>query len=133
LCNEISEYFHTLNNTGLRTLEHRYLKAMAGTGWTGKGTGALLGGIVGAVLIPKIGLLLGAVIGALWGHQYDQSQSAAGKRFSGFSRISSAERQQVFFESVFLAMGRLAKVDGRVSEEEIQVARSFMHRWGLGP
>jgi DnaJ like chaperone protein len=30
-------------------------------------------------------------------------------------------------------MGRLAKVDGRVSEEEIQVARSFMHRWGLGP
>ncbi len=106
---------------------------MAKTGWTGKWTGAFLGGIVGSALIPRIGFLLGAVIGAIWGHQYDLSRAGSGKGFSGFSRISSAERQQVFFESVFLAMGRLAKADGRVSEEEIRVARSFMHQWGLGP
>jgi DnaJ like chaperone protein len=42
-------------------------------------------------------------------------------------------RQQVFFESVFLAMGHLAKADGRVSAEEIQVARSVMHQWKLRP
>jgi DnaJ like chaperone protein len=106
---------------------------MARIGWTGKWTGAFLGGFVGSALIPRIGFLLGAVIGAIWGHQYDLSRAGSGKGFSGFSRISSAERQQVFFESVFLAMGRLAKADGRVSEEEIQVARSFMHQWGLGP
>jgi DnaJ like chaperone protein len=106
---------------------------MVRTGWTGKWTGAILGGFVGSALIPKIGFLLGAAIGAMWGHQYDRSRAGSGKGFRGFSRISSAERQQVFFESVFLGMGRLAKADGRVSEEEIQVARSFMHQWGLGP
>jgi DnaJ like chaperone protein len=106
---------------------------MARTGWTGKWTGAILGGFVGSALIPKIGFLLGAAIGAIWGHQYDLSRAGTGKGFRGFSRISSAERQQIFFESVFLAMGRLAKADGRVSEEEIQVARSFMHQWGLSP
>ena len=42
-------------------------------------------------------------------------------------------RQQVFFESMFLAMGHLAKADGRVSEEEIRVARSLMHQWQLRP
>ena len=30
-------------------------------------------------------------------------------------------------------MGHLAKADGRVSEEEIQAARSTMHRWRLRP
>lgn len=107
---------------------------MSKTGWTGKWIGALVGGFIGSALIPRVGFLLGAVLGALWGHQYDVSRAGSGRKgFSGFSRISSAERQQVFFETVFLAMGRLAKADGRVSEEEIQVARSFMHQWGLGP
>jgi len=106
---------------------------MGSTGWTGKWIGAILGGFVGSALIPRIGFLLGAIIGALWGHQYDVGRAKAGAGFTGFSRISSAERQRVFFETVFLAMGRLAKADGRVSEEEIQVARSFMHQWGLGP
>jgi DnaJ like chaperone protein len=106
---------------------------MARTGWTGKWIGAILGGFIGSALIPRIGFLLGAIIGAMWGHEYDKGRGQSDSGFSGFSRISSAERQRVFFESVFLAMGRLAKVDGRVSEEEIQVARSFMHQWGLGP
>lgn len=30
-------------------------------------------------------------------------------------------------------MGNIAKVDGRVSEDEIRAARSVMHRMGLGP
>lgn len=52
----------------------------------------------------------------------------------GFSFYGGAlERQKVFFESMFLAMGHLAKADGRVSEEEIQVARSIMHQWQLRP
>ena len=106
---------------------------MAKTGWTGKWAGALIGGFVGSTMIPRLGFLLGAVFGALWGHQYDVSRAGSRKGFGSFSRVSSAERQKVFFESVFLAMGRLAKADGRVSEAEIQVARSFMHRWGLGP
>ena len=53
--------------------------------------------------------------------------------FGGFSRASAAERQKIFFESMFLAMGHLAKADGRVTEEEIQIARSIMHQWQLRP
>jgi DnaJ like chaperone protein len=52
----------------------------------------------------------------------------------GFTFAHNArERQQVFFESFFLVMGHLAKADGHVSEEEIQAARSTMHRWRLRP
>ena len=43
------------------------------------------------------------------------------------------DRQRVFFETTFLVMGHLAKADGRVSEEEIQAARSVMHRMRLRP
>jgi DnaJ like chaperone protein len=57
-----------------------------------------------------------------------------GGAFGGFSFSGGGhERQKVFFESMFLAMGHLAKADGHVSEEEIQVARTVMHQWGLRP
>jgi DnaJ like chaperone protein len=52
----------------------------------------------------------------------------------GFGRgSSSAAVQQVFFETTFLVMGHLAKADGRVSEEEIQAARTVMHHMRLRP
>jgi DnaJ like chaperone protein len=38
-----------------------------------------------------------------------------------------------FARALFQSMGYLAKVDGRVSEDEIRAARSVMHRLGLGP
>ena len=102
---------------------------MNSSGWIGK----LIGGLVGLILSK--GTLLGALIGVAVGHQFDRGfggnrpQPGSG----GFSRASRAQRQQVFFESVFTAMGHLAKVDGRVSEEEIQAARSYMHAIRLGP
>lgn len=99
---------------------------MSKVGWTGKLVGALLG-----LLLSKfslVGAIIGLVIGHLW---FDKGFASGGadRRFNGFS---SASRQKVFFDSIFLAMGRLAKADGRVSEQEIQIARSIMHQWGLG-
>ncbi len=38
-----------------------------------------------------------------------------------------------FVRGLFQAMGHLAKIDGRVSEDEIRAARLVMHRLGLGP
>lgn len=38
-----------------------------------------------------------------------------------------------FARALFQTMGYLAKVDGRVTEDEIRAARSVMHRLGLGP
>ena len=87
--------------------------------------------VCSASLLSK-GSLLGAALGVLVGHQFDRGFSGTGSA-RGFSGPSAAERQKLFFESIFLAMGHLAKADGRVSEAEIQAARSVMHQWGLGP
>jgi DnaJ like chaperone protein len=107
---------------------------MAGKNWNGAITGGLIGGFIGSLLWPRVGFFIGAILGAFWGYQYDRTNSRAGHRsFRGFAGASAAERQKVFFTSVFLAMGRLAKVDGHVSEQEIQTARSVMHQWGLSP
>jgi DnaJ like chaperone protein len=104
---------------------------MGRAGWVGK----LIGGVLGLVLSRYS--LLGAAVGVFIGHQFDKGMAGTlkggGRGFGGFSRVSAAERQQVFFESLFTAMGHLAKADGRVSEEEIQIARSVMHQWRLRP
>lgn len=93
--------------------------------WVGK----LLGGLVGLVLSK--GGLLGMLLGILVGHQFDRGFTGGPR--GGFARVSPARRQKVFFESVFLAMGHLAKADGRVSEEEIRAARAYMHAIHLSP
>ena len=38
-----------------------------------------------------------------------------------------------FARALFQSMGYLAKVDGRVTEDEIRATRAVMHRLGLGP
>jgi DnaJ like chaperone protein len=107
---------------------------MARNSWKGTWTGVFVGGLIGSSFLPRVGFLLGAVIGGLFGYQYDKGAAGgAGRAFDRFSGAPAAARQKVFFETVFLAMGRLAKADGRVSEEEIQIARSIMHQLGLGP
>lgn len=93
--------------------------------WVGKIGGAIAGFIVSG------GSLIGAVLGGFLGHQFDRGLNTGSGPFAGGA--SSAERQQVFFETTFLVMGHLAKADGRVSEEEIQAARTVMHRMQLRP
>jgi DnaJ like chaperone protein len=91
--------------------------------WYGK----IGGGIVGLI----VGGPVGAAIGALIGHQFDRGLSLGG--WSSGQQFSQAARQQTFFETTFWVMGALAKADGRVSEEEIQAARSVMHQMQLRP
>lgn len=86
--------------------------------WMGKLVGAALGF---AVLGPA-----GSLLGALLGHQFDAGWSGVASR--GATRI-----QRLFFEVTFEVMGRLAKLDGRVSEQEIRVARRIMHGMRLSP
>jgi DnaJ like chaperone protein len=68
----------------------------------------------------------GSVFGALLGHQFDQG---LGGSFAGAGRRA----QGAFFTTTFEVMGHVAKVDGRVSEEEVQIARRIMHAMQLGP
>lgn len=86
--------------------------------WFGKALGAALGV---AVAGPW-----GAVIGAALGHQFDQG-------LHGGAGGTSADARQLFFATSFQVMGHVAKVDGRVSEEEIRMARRIMHAMNLQP
>jgi DnaJ like chaperone protein len=90
------------------------------TQWFGKAIGAVLGFAVGG----PFGLLLGG----LAGHQFDQGAQTRFARGRG-----SAQTQRLFFEVTFEVMGHLAKVDGRVTEEEIRIARRIMHSMHLSP
>jgi DnaJ like chaperone protein len=86
--------------------------------WFGKAIGAALG--------MALGSYPGAVLGALLGHQFDQG---LGDTLPG----ATPRAQQIFFAVTFEVMGRVAKVDGRVTEEEVQIARRIMHRMQLKP
>lgn len=55
--------------------------------------------------------------------------------YRSFEREGTTTRRlnDGFARALFQSMGYLAKVDGRVTEDEIRAARSVMHRLGLGP
>src|SRR5882762_2286792 len=91
--------------------------------WIGKLTGGLLGA---AALGP-----IGAVLGVLLGHQFDEHGDELQARLSaGEDVVAIGER---FFRATFRVMGYLAKADGRVSEREIAAARGVMSELHLNP
>ena len=78
--------------------------------WFGKS----IGGLIGAAIAGPVGSLLGVLLG----HQFDQNV--------GGRRGSVREISRLFFETTFEVMGQVAKIDGRVSEDEVRVARRIM-------
>jgi DnaJ like chaperone protein len=57
-------------------------------------------------------------------------------KLSGFGKMGGigglkTERQRIFIETVFSLMGKLAKADGRVSEQEIAHVEQFMQQLGM--
>ncbi len=85
--------------------------------WFGK----IMGGSVGFML----GGPIGALVGVSLGHALIDDKARAGYAESG--RMSGQEqRQAVFFTATFAMLGKMAKADGRVCENEINVVRSFM-------
>ncbi len=85
--------------------------------WMGK----LIGGAIGFVL----GGPLGAVAGATFGHAFDIGEDQY--LSSGNRVLSSGETSQLaFFVATFSMLAKLAKVDGQISEEEINSIRSVM-------
>lgn len=108
----------------------------SGLNRSGWGNGFWIGKLAGFGIGLMRGGLSGAIIGAVLGHLLDRYLDArfgsGGQRSFGRGSTSTAV-QQVFFETTFLVMGHLAKADGRVSEEEIQTARTVMHQMRLRP
>lgn len=86
--------------------------------WWGKAIGAGLGLFIAGPI--------GSILGALLGHQLDQGLTA---QLGG----GAGQTQALFFRTTFEVMGHLAKVDGRVTEEEVRIARRIMHAMRLSP
>lgn len=85
--------------------------------WFGK----IMGGSVGFML----GGPIGALIGVSLGHALIDDKTRAGYAEQG--RLTGQEqRQAVFFTATFAMLGKMAKADGRVCEDEIGVVRAFM-------
>ncbi len=80
-----------------------------------------------------IGLLIagwpGALIGLGFGWFYENSSLSKPRVFGPFADLQ-AKREQ-YFVSTFRLMGHVAKADGRISEEEIELTETLMQRMGL--
>ncbi|MBN0986900.1 MULTISPECIES: co-chaperone DjlA [Amphritea] len=74
-----------------------------------------------------IGLMSGGLFGLVFGAGIAVALSSLLKNALG----NALNPQDAFFRATFTVMGKLAKADGRVSEEEIQYAREVMNRMGL--
>ena len=86
--------------------------------WWGK----LIGGAVGFSMGGPIGMLIGGILG----HKLvdKPNEDALG---------NNELTQATFFSATFSIMGHIAKADGRVSEDEIAMARQIMDHMRLNP
>ncbi|MDB6089488.1 MAG: hypothetical protein JWN85_2272 [Gammaproteobacteria bacterium] len=93
--------------------------------WTGK----VVGGILGMLTLGPIG----AAVGLVLGHQFDEEagNAEADPRLGGSESLAALGER--FFRTTFRVMGYLAKADGRVSEREISAARGVMSDLHLNP
>ncbi len=90
--------------------------------------GKIIGTLAGLATTKPLFVLLGLLLG----HQFDRGFVEHFRRFreQGEQVVGLTD---AFVRALFRCMGHLAKIDGRVSEEEIRAARSVMHRIGLNP
>lgn len=88
------------------------------------GWGKIAGFVLGLLLTRS---LFGALVGLVIGH------FLLDRRGGGFIGGDSEDVRRSFFETTFSVMGHVAKADGRVSENEIRMARAVMNHLKLSP
>lgn len=89
-------------------------------GWLGAGVGFVLGRMVGGT----IGGLIGAMVGAYWTSEPNQKSWP-------HSTQANLEAQRLFLASLSALLAKMAKADGRVSEDEIATATHIFQRFQL--
>lgn len=87
--------------------------------------GKIFGAFFGGLIAGPIGFLIGLLIGYFF-DQGLQINSVSSVQHVNFAKTA-------FFKSTFMIMGYLAKADGRISEQEIQMARNVMAQLQLNP
>jgi len=87
-----------------------------------------LGKIVGGTIGFALGGPLGAVAGAAFGHGFDRNeqQYLEGDAQTPKNLSYNEEAQLTFFVSAFSMLSKIAKADGRVSEQEIKIIDNFI-------
>ena len=98
-----------------------WAKGESAMAWWGTALGGTFGLLVGGPL--------GAMVGAMVGRGIDRGAERV--HAFGHAGVDPVRLKELFLETSFSVMGRLAKADGRVSETEIAYARSVMDRMGL--
>jgi len=84
----------------------------------------LIGVIAGYYFFEFFGALLGLFVGSF----IDRIRVYGS---GGMNPLQNALRQAVFLETVFVSMGKLAKADGQVSQDEIDHVEQFMQKLGM--
>lgn len=85
-----------------------------------------IGVVVGYFLLDWVGAFIGLILGAVIDRIRALGEGA-------FNPLHAVLRQAVFLETTFFALGKLAKADGRVSEQEIAHTEQLMHKLGMTP
>ena len=84
----------------------------------------LIGVIAGYYFFGFFGALFGLFVGSF----FDRMRAYGS---GGVNPLQNALRQAVFIETVFISMGKLAKADGHVSQDEIDHVEQFMQKLGM--
>jgi DnaJ like chaperone protein len=84
----------------------------------------LIGVIAGYYFFGLFGVLLGLFVGS-----FIDRMRAYGS--GGMNPLQNVLRQAVFLETVFISMGKLAKADGHVSQDEIDHVEQFMQKLNM--
>ncbi len=84
----------------------------------------LIGVIAGSYFFGFWGALLGFFLGSF----LDRVRVYG---TGGMNPLHNALRQGVFLETIFISMGKLAKADGHVSQDEINHVEQFMQKMGM--
>ncbi len=109
-------------SVGCHTSSYKWIVGRIG-GWLGRFGGTALG----ALLAGWSGALIGFVLGALT----DRQMRLAPYRARRWRRITDGAEAGTFHAVLFGWLGHLAKIDGRVSEAEVDAARGVMFELGL--
>lgn len=92
--------------------------------WWGK----LIGAFFGYLIAGPAGALLGILVGNFFDRGLSDYFSRPHWTYHSEKRKAV---QKIFFDATFSVMGHIAKADGRVSRQEIQMAQTLMHEMGL--
>ncbi|MBA2657049.1 MAG: co-chaperone DjlA [Tatlockia sp.] len=94
--------------------------------WWGKLIGAFLGYLFAGPAGAFVGILIGNFIDRSLFEHFSQP-------YWRYHVENQEQIQQIFFEATFSVMGHIAKADGRVSPQEIAMAKTLMADMGLTP